>query len=425
MASSPTTSPIARADSASASPSTALTRPAPGPLARHWRLRDDVVFLNHGSYGACPGDVIAEQRRIQDLMESEPVEFFLIELERMSDEARRVLGEFVGAKPENLALLPNATSAVATVIHNLSLGPGDEVLVNSHEYSSCLSELERVAGEKGFRIVSAKIPFPTVSGSQIRDAILGAITPRTRACLVSSVTSPTAIVFPVQEIVDECRRRGVVSVVDGAHAPGQLPVNIERLGCDFFAANLHKWVCAPKGSAFLWVHPKHQEGFEPLTLSSRARFARDDRAPFLSLFDYVGTKDYSAVLAAPAAIRTVGAMLPGGWDEVRDRNHDLVIRGRNILCNRLGIEPACPEELNGSMSSLVLPGNTEAYGAVKAGRYDDPVQQRLVRDYGVQVPVWGAGDGTRVVRISAQLYNTEEHYAYLADALAEILSAAG
>ncbi|MEM9064454.1 MAG: aminotransferase class V-fold PLP-dependent enzyme [Planctomycetota bacterium] len=422
---SPTATTIARAETMLETKTTPRFpgMPEPSPLARHWTLSKDITFLNHGSYGASPSDVIAEQRRIQDLMEAEPVNFFLIELERLSDETRRVLGEFVGAEPENIALLPNATTAVATVIHNLDLKPGDEVLVNSHEYASCLSEFDRLARAKGFKIIEAKLPFPAASSSHLRDAILDAMTERTRVCLVSSVTSPSALVLPVEEIVDECRQRGIISIVDGAHAPGQMRCSVEKLGCDFFAANLHKWICAPKGAAFLWVHPKHQNGFEPLTLSSRARFVREDRSPFLGLFDYVGTKDYSSVLAAPVAVRTIGSMLPGGWDEVIEQNHRLVLEGRDILCDRLGIIPTCPDELNGSMSALILPGKTEAYGAVRAGRYDDPVQHELVTRFGIQVPVWGTGSGTRVIRISAQLYNTPAQYEYLADALKKILPA--
>jgi len=393
--------------------------PRPSELARHWRLKPDLVFLNHGSYGACPNEVLAAQQACRNLMEEEPARFFLIELERLSDRSREAIGGLIGAEPSNLALLPNTTTAIATVIANLDLGPGDEVLVNDQEYVSCLNEWNRAASRRGFAMRCAEPPFPVEREDDIYDAVIGGITHQTRVCLISEITSPTALVLPTRRIVDECRRRGIVTIVDGAHAPGQIPVGVESMGCDFYAANMHKWVCAPKGSAVLWVHPKHQEGFEPLTLSSRAGATREDRSRFLSLFDYLGTTDYSPVLSVPDAIRAVGSMAPGGWEEVRERNRRLALEGRRILCERLGIEPPAPESMIASMASLIIPGSGDTYSGVRAGRYEDDLQNTLVNEYGIQVPVWGTGPGgKRVVRISAQLYNSAEQFAYLAEALA-------
>lgn len=399
--------------------------PAPSALAGHWRLDPDTVFLNHGSYGACPAPVLEAQRRIRDRMEAEPVRFFMIDLEKLADAARARIASFVGARdPQALALTPNATIAVATVIRNTRLEPGDEVLVNDHEYMSCISEFHRHADRHGYAVKCAEVPFPVRSPDEVFEAVMAQVTPRTKLALLSEITSPTAIVFPIPRLVRALKDRGVTVLVDGAHTPGQRALDVESLGADYYAGNLHKWVSAPKGSAFLWVAPKHQKGFEPLALSSRAHIERSDRSRFNALFDYVGTNDYSPVLAAPEAIDFLASLLPGGWDELTRRNHELVIEGRNLICNALGVEPPAPDDMLASMASIIIPGLGLTSGGIKPGGYEDPLQARLVEKHRIQVPVWSLpSKGHRILRISAQLYNSREQYAYLAEALKQELAA--
>jgi len=396
--------------------------PKPSALAEHWAITPDVVFLNHGSYGACPTAVLEAQSAIRARMEREPVEFFMIDMERMLDDARTRIGAFLGCRPANLAPTRNATQAIAAVIAHLQLGPGDEVLVNDHEYSACLNEFARSGAQRRFDVVTAKVPFPS-SGDAIAERLLERITPKTKAALISVITSPTATIFPVERVVDELRDRGIITIIDGAHATGQLPMDIESLGCDYYAGVFHKWTCAPKGTGYLWVHPNRQDGLEPLALSSRAHIHRDDRARFNCLFDYVGTDDYTGWLTVPAAIDFMGSLLPGGWDEIRTRNHELAIAGQRIICERLGVEPPVDESLIPSMATIILPGEGAASGGIAPGAYEDPLQQALVAKWRIQAPVWSLpSTRQRLLRISAQLYNSIEQYEYLAEALAEELA---
>lgn len=401
-----------------------VRRPHPSPLASHWPLDPSVVFLNHGSYGACPTPVLEAQRALRDRMERELVRFFMVDLERQLDTVRERAASFLGCNPRDLALTQNATLATASAIHSLGLGPGDEVLVSDHEYSSTLNELARGARRHGYTVVNAGIPFPVSSPDELADALLAGVTPRTRAAVVSHITSSTALIFPIERIVNELRSRGVVTVIDSAHSPGQVACDIESLGADYCAGLFHKWCCSPKGAGFLWARPELQERTEPVALSSRAHIHRDDRSRFNCLYDYVGTDDPTAALSVPAALDFIASLHPEGWAGVRAHNHDLAVRGRRAVCERLGVEPPCPDDMCGSMGTIVLPGVGLDSGGIRPGGYEDPLQQRLVEKWGIQVPVWSLPSRRqRLLRVSAQLYNTIEQYEYLAEALAQELRA--
>ncbi len=399
------------------------TPPPPSPIAEHFVLDPSIAFLNHGSYGACPRRVLEEQTRIRDAMERELVEFFMVDMERQMDDARARLAAWLGCDAGGLVNVPNATTGVATALWNHALEPGDEILVNDHEYSACVSEAKRLAKTKRLSVRNVELPWPVRDEDQIVDALLAGVTPSTRLAILSWITSPTALVLPVARLVRELRARGVEVILDGAHAPGQIDVDVASIGAAYFTANMHKWPSAPKGSGVLWVAPEHREGFEPLVLSARAHLDRPDRSRLHALFDYTGTSDYTAFLAAPAAV-DIMSEIGGGWDAIRSHNAALVRRGRDIICERLGIEPPAPEVMLGAMASLVLPGDGLPSGGTAPGGYEDPLQERLVRTHRVQVPVWSLPSrGARMLRISAQIYNSEAQYAYLAEALAEQLAA--
>jgi len=396
--------------------------PAPSALAEHWRLDPGVVFLNHGSYGACPVKVLECQDEIRTMMEREAVRFFMIELERLLDETREAVGRLVNCRPRDLVMATNATIALACVLNSIDFQPGDEILANDHEYMSCLNELDRLARRRGVRPVKATVPFPIDSDDQVVEAIMDKVTPRTRLVLVSHITSPSALILPVARIVAECRARGIQTLVDGAHAPGQIPIDITALGPTYYVADFHKWISAPKGAGMLYVDADQQDVIEPLALSSRAHFDRPDRDRFRCLFDYVGTDDYSSILAVPAAIEHLGSLLPGGWDQIMRENRAMVLRARDLLCRALGAEPPAPDSMIASMTTILLPPLPDAL----VGRpctFDDPLQDRLVERHRVQVPIWQLPDsGQRFIRLSAQLYNSIEQYEYLARALKEELA---
>lgn len=399
--------------------------PVSGPIpfpTRQWALDPDLTFLNHGSYGAVPRAALECQAQIRARMERDPVRFFKVDLERLMDEARERIGRFCNCRPDDLAPMPNATVALCTVIWNSRLGPGDEVLITDHEYMSIVNELERYAQFTGVKVVKAKVPFPIQSPQQVHDAVLAAATPRTRLAIIAHITSATSLIFPIKRITQDLLARGIDVCVDGAHTPGQVPCDVRGLAPTYFVGSFHKWLSAPKGSGFLYVRPDKQPGFRPWALSSRAHKVRPERALFLRDFDYVGTNDYSAFLSVPAAIDAIDAMAPGGWPEVMRRNHELALEAREIVSRRLNIPLAAPAEMIGSMATIPLPEPAPEL-LDRATLYDDPLQDELVNHHRIVVPIWRlSADNRRVVRVSAQLYNTPAQYELLADALVRELA---
>lgn len=393
-------------------------------LRRPWDLDEAIVFLNHGSFGACPRPVLERQSELRQRMEREPVRFFVRELETLADEAREGLACFLGGDPEDLAFVRNATEGVNTVAHSLALEPGDEILTTDHAYNACRNAIEFAASRRGARVVVARIPFPLHGPEDALQAILSTVTPRTRLALVDHVTSPTALVLPIGEIVRRLDALGVDTLVDAAHAPGMLALDLERLGAAYTTGNCHKWMCAPKGAAFLHVRRDRREGIMPLSISHGWNADRADRSRFRCLFDWTGTDDPTAHLCIPEAIRFLGTLVAGGWEGLRERNRRLALDARALLAGVLGVEPPCPEGMIGSMASLRLPPGLPGGEAVCPRHVVDPLQEKLFREFGVEVPVFRApgGDG-RILRVSAQAYNRPEEYARLADALERIRDA--
>jgi isopenicillin-N epimerase len=341
------------------------------------------------------------------------------ELEPLWDEARAELARFIGATPEGLAFVTNATSGVNAVLRSLRFGPDDELLTTSHEYNACRNTLEFVASRWGARVVVADVPFPVAGEDEVIDAILRRTSPRTRLLLVDHVTSQTALVMPVRRLVEVMREREVDVLVDGAHAPGMIPLDIQEIGATWYAGNCHKWICAPKGAGFLWVSESRRSEIRPTVISHGANSTRADRSRFHLEFDWQGTFDPSPVLAVPHALRFMDALHADGWRGVMKANRNLALEGRTSLCQALGIDPPAPESMIGSIASVPLPD-----GCSKAAPslYGDPLQDRLLFESRIEVPIvpW-PGPPRRVLRISAQLYNKADEYRLLARELIRFL----
>ncbi len=380
-------------------------------------LDPSVTFLNHGSFGATPQPVLAAQSALRARMEAQPVAFLGRELEELLDEVCAVLGDYLRCDAADLALLPNATHAVNAVLRSIDLRPGDEIVVTDHGYAACTNAARHAAERAGASVVTAHIPFPVASSDEALAAVLAAFTPRTRLALVDHVTSPTALVLPVEALAAECARRGVDLLVDGAHAPGMLPLDLDALGAAFYTGNLHKWVCAPKGAAFLHVRRDRQAMVRPLAISHGASTTRTDRSRFRVEFAWQGTDDPTALLAVPAAIGVLGALAPGGWDGLRARNHAVALRARDMLCEALDVAPPAPDAMLGSMATVILPPSL-APSAPSTPFFEDALQEQLWNVHRIEVPVMRRGDAL-LLRVSAQIYNSSPQYHALARVLAD------
>jgi isopenicillin-N epimerase len=377
-----------------------------------WLLDPAVTFLNHGSFGACPRAVLDEQQRLREELEREPVKFLARELEDRLAAARAELGAFIGADPDDLAFVPNTTTGVNTVIRALRLAPDADVLTTDHLYRACRNALDVATADRGARVVVARVPFPVASVEQVVTAVLDAVTPRTALAVLDHVTSPTGLVFPIARLVRELAARGIDTLVDGAHAPGMLDLDLRSIDAAYYVGNCHKWLCAPKGAAFLHVRRDRQPRIRPLVISHGASAVRPDRSRFRLEFDWTGTHDPTAYLAVPAAIRVMGAAVAGGWRRLRAANRDLALAARRTLAAALGIPLPCPDEMIGSLAALPLPPAP----LPASGR--DRWQERLFTQFAIEVPVipWPQSP-QRLLRISAQIYNRPADYERLAAAL--------
>lgn len=390
-----------------------------------WLLDQGIDFLNHGSFGACPRQVLDFQAGLRERMERQPVQLLVRELEGELDSARAALAEFLGADPSGLVFVPNATTGVNTVLRSLESGmradPGCELLVTDQEYNACRNALEVAAERTGAKVVVAELPFPCSGPDEIVAALLAKVSGRTRLVLIDHVTSQSAMLLPVAQIVAKLNELGIESLVDGAHAPGMVPLDLGSLGATYYTGNCHKWICAPKVAGFLSVCEDRREAVRPLTISHGANAALGGRSRFLVEFDWTGTYDPSAYLSVPRALEVMGQLLPGGWDELMAANRELALEGREILCGALGIDPPCPDEMIGAMATLPIPDSGPDAVPPRIPLYVDPLQDVILEKYGIELPIfpWPKFP-QRVLRISAQAYNSSPQYVRLALALKEV-----
>ena len=370
------------------------------PGASAWALDPAVAYLNHGSFGATPVRVLARQQELRAELERNPVRFLVHQLPELLAGVRSRIADFLAADEAGLVFTGNATTGTQTVIAQVVLAPGDEVLTTDHCYGAVLAQLRRAVQAAGAGLRIAPVPLPAVSRAAIAEAVLSRLSSRTRLLVVDHVASCTGLVFPVEEIAAECRRQGVPVLIDGAHAPGLLPLDLRRLGADFWVGNLHKWVCAPKASAALYVGPSHRDTFRPLVASHGLADG------FQPSFDWTGTFDPTALLAVPAAL---DFFAEAGWTAVRERNSDLARRGAELVAASLGTSPPDVAGLAAAMRLVPLPGRLAEADA-------RALERRLLAEHQVVVPVTDFG-GWRWLRVSAQLYNTMTDFERLAAAL--------
>ena len=386
------------------------------PSAGPWVLEDGVLHLNHGSFGATPVPVLEAQQRVRSRMEANPTRYFLGgEYQSELDSARRAVAGFVGGDEAGMVFVNNATTGVNAVLRSLEpiLEPGDEIVVTDHEYNACRNAATVSASRAGARVVTADVPFPIESSQQALDAVLAAVTERTRILLIDAVTSATGLVLPIAEIAAAVEP-DVRVLVDAAHAPGMIDFNVTELGASYVTANCHKWMCSAKGAGFLWVRNDRRDDMYHSVISHGYNGGWPSTGgQFHAQFDWTGTDDPSAWLTVPAALDAVEAMHPDGWPGVRRSIRDLCLTGREILLDTLGIEKPAPDDMIGAIASLPVPPADHSGSEIF-----DPLMAALEQRHRIQVPVfiWPAPPD-RLLRISAHLYNDESQYHRLAEAV--------
>jgi isopenicillin-N epimerase len=375
---------------------------SPNVLRRDFLLDPEVAFLNHGSFGACPRPVFESYQTWQRELELEPVDFLDRRLPDLLTRARTELARYLGARPDNLAFVTNATTGVNLAARSLDLRAGDEILTTDLEYGACDLAWEWLAGRTGAKYVRAPIPLPLASAAELVDALFARATRRTRVVYVSHITSSTGLVLPVEEIVSRARELGLITIVDGAHAPAHVPLDVEALGGDFYSGNTHKWLMSPKGAGFLHVRPEHQERVDAAIVS----WGYAESRGFQERIEMQGTLDPAAWLAVPDAIRYQAER---DWDAVRERCRALTREVRAELCDLVGTEPLAPVEMLGQMASVRLP------------RPDPELRDKLFANHRVEIPV--AGPNRDLLRISIAAYTTRDEVDRLLTALARELDA--
>lgn len=390
---------------------------APSPLATaiasrsEWLLDPDVTFLNHGSFGARLRRVAAAQRRYQDRFESQPLAFLDREGPDLLRDARRRLGAFLGVGPDDFGFTSNATDAVATVLRSLRFDAGDEVVTTDHVYNGVRQAVRHILSDSGAVLREIPIAVPANSDS-IEEALLAALSPRCRLVLVSHVTSPTGLRFPIERIASACAARGIDVLVDGAHAPGMLGLDIASLGVPFYAANLHKWLGAPMGSGLLWVDPDRQSEIRPHVVSHNVGQG------LAAEFEWQGSRDISPWLAAADAVEIASELAgDGGWPSIRAHNDALAVWAQARLCERFEVAPlsALDGSMLGSMASVRLPSRArERFASPEA------FVAALRAEIPVEVPCFD-WSGTWLIRPCCHVYNRAEEYERLADAILELV----
>ena len=371
-------------------------------LREQFLLDPNVIFLNHGSFGACPRPVFETYQQWQREMERQPVEFLGRHAETLMADARSSLAAYVGTAPDNLIFVTNATTGINLVARSLQLQPGDEILATDHEYGAMNFMWEFLAARTDAVYRRHPLSMPVPSAKVFIDSFWNAVTPRTRVIFLSHITSPTALIMPIAEIIRRARQQGILTVIDGAHAPGQLSLQLDALGADFYTGNCHKWLCAPKGAGFLYARPDRQAMLEPLVVS----WGWGMSETFVDCLQWDGTRDLAAYLSVPAAIEF---QQKHNWHIVRQRCHELAIHAQHQLASITNLPPIAPPEWLGQFVACSLPDIDGM--AFKNALYDR---------FRIEAPVTLQGE-RQFLRVSFQAYNSTADVAALASAVAALL----
>jgi len=389
--------------------------PSRSELSKHWVLDSNITFLNHGSFGACPKLILKEQINLRTELELDPVTFMEVTARELWAESLESLSKFVNADSRGMTFVTNATSGVNTVLKSLDLSSNDEIIILDHSYQACRNAVDFITKKAGARTVVVPLPFPIESNEQIIEEILQRVTRKTRIALIDTVTSPTGLRLPFEELVNELQSRDVDVLLDAAHGPGIVPLDFKKLNPAYATGNAHKWLCTPKGSAFLYIREDRRNRIRPLSVSHGASVPGTDQERFRFEFDWTGTQDPTAWLCIPLAIKHIGDMVEGGWPAIMAHNTKLSLQGRDLLLEALETPKPSPDSMVVGLAAVSLPGS----GVLTTSALEpDPLHTLLFEKYRIQVPVFGwPHHDRRYLRITSYLYNSIEEYEYLAEVL--------
>lgn len=374
-----------------------------------FKLSENITFLNHGSFGACPNEITIEQQKIQALLESDPVHFMQKLQPNLLKQARIALADFVHCAAEDLYFTPNPTFAVNTIMRSLSLEPGDEILTTNHEYGAMDRTWRFFCKKSGAKYIRQNITLPIISKEKIVEEFWSGYTSKTKVIFINQISSATAIIFPVKEICEKAQELGLITIVDGAHVPGHIPLNISELNPDYYTGTLHKWMLAPKGSSFLYVKKEMQQDLEPLVVSWGYESIAPSESLFLDYHEYQGTNDNSAFIVTPKVIQF---LKENNWELVAASCKKMLWKNYNRFCALLESAPICPitDEFLGQMISIPI-------------RTTNPqkLKDTLYEQFHIQIPIMEL-NGDYYLRISMNAYNSEEDLNILYRAIEEIIT---
>jgi isopenicillin-N epimerase len=374
-------------------------------LRAEFGIDPQLAFLNHGSFGAMPRCVMEEQNEWRRRIEADSIEILGRRSSRLIDDAKGKIGQWLGMRASDFGLVTNATEGINCVLRSRKFSAGDELVTTTHVYNAVRQAMRYIAGKTGATYREIDVQLPVKSAGDIERAIVGAPSARTKLVVVDHITSPTALVFPIERILAACTERGIDVLIDGAHGPGMVPLNIEALGAAYYAGNLHKWTCGPKGSAFIWVRKDRQAEIHPLVVS---HFFEQGLA---KEFGWQGTRDISAWLSVPRALEFMAQI---GWEKIMTHNHAMAAWAHQFLCARWTVEAISPLDgsLLGSMATVPLPAPLDRLPLEEVQK----LQQSLHDRDRVEAPImtWG---GRNYVRPCCQIYNSAEDVHRLASAI--------
>jgi len=371
------------------------------PRREDFLIRDDIIFFNHGSFGACPKRVFERYQAWQLELERQPIDILLRRRSELMGGARARIADYFNVPRDEIVFVTNATTGLSRAVRSLPLQPGDEILTTDHEYGAVNRLLDFVAAQTSARIVRSEVRMPYIADAALVDDLFADVTANTRAIVISHITSPTSLIFPVERVCQRARERGILTIIDGAHAPGQLPVDLSAIGADMYCGNFHKWLCAPKGSGFLHVRPEHHTLIDPLVVSHGVY----DGSSFVERNEWLGTQDIAAFLTVPAAI---DYQREHNWREVTAECHRMALLAQARLCEHYGLAPLSENQFS-QMVTIPLPDCDV-----------DLARGRLYDEYRIEVPVGRFADQCEI-RVSVQAYNTIDEIERLIDALTTLI----